>query len=191
MVNSSKRPTQIQMSPQRKTKLGLFRNMKGTLHLMAWVGLSFAIVGCGSHDEHHGDDHREDEHLEHFVPAHKPADYGALVDQLEKRIAKQLQPTGAGEGIKDAAQSAIARQESTERQELRDIIGWIPEMAADSELRMKEFEAAVSAGTRLNVALGLAKQTDGWSPVDSSMIPKLLEELKALVSKSQTSTEPM
>jgi len=107
-----------------------------------------------------------------------------LVDELEKRISKQLPPTGSGEEVKDPAQSATARQE------LIDIIGWIPELAADSELRKKDFEAAVAAGTRLSIALGFVKQTDGSSPVDASMIPELLDELKALVSKSQTSTEP-
>jgi hypothetical protein len=74
---------------------------------------------------------------------------------------------------------------------LIDILGWIPELAADSELRKQDFEAAVSAGTRLSIAIGFTKQGDGTMPIDQSTIPKLLEELKALVSKSQTSTEPM
>jgi hypothetical protein len=195
MINSSKRPMPIAMSPKRTTEAGFFRMINGMLPLMAWAGLSLAVIGCGSkddhHEDHHDDHHHEDHHLEHFVPAHKPADYGALVDQLEKRIAKQSTPTGSGEGTKDQAQSTTGRQELTDRQELMDIIGWIPELAADSELRKKDFEAAVAAGTRLSIALGFAKQTDGSSSVDASTIPKILDELKALVSKSQTSTEPM
>ena len=184
MVNSSKRSMPVAISPPRTTEVGLFRMIRVMVPLMAWAVLSLAVSGCGSKDDHH-EDHHDDHHLEHFVPAHKPADYGALVDELEKRISKQLPPTGSGEEVKDPAQSATARQE------LIDIIGWIPELAADSELRKKDFEAAVAAGTRLSIALGFAKQTDGSSPVDASMIPELLDELKALVSKSQTSTEPM
>ena len=189
MVNSSKRSMPIVMSPTRTTEAGLFRIIKSMLPLMALAGLSLAVSGCGSKDDHHEDHddehHHDDHHLEHFVPAHKPADYGALVDQLEKRIAGQSPAAGSGEGTKNPAQL------TTERQELIDIIGWIPELAADSELRKKDFEAAVAAGTRLSIALGFVKQTDGSSPVDASKIPELLDELKALVSKSQTSTEPM
>jgi hypothetical protein len=190
LVNSLKRPMPIAMSPTRTTEAGLFRMMKGMLPMMALAGLSLAVIGCASKDDHH-EDHHDDHHLEHFVPAHKPADYGALVDQLEKRIAGQSPAAGSGEGTKDPAQSATGRQELTDRQELMDIVGWIPELAADSELRKKDFDAAVAAGTRLSIALGFAKQTDGSSSVDASTIPKILDELKALVSKSQTSTEPM
>jgi len=180
MINDLELPMHDRISPQRRVEQRLVRKLNRMLHLMAWLGLSLAVVGCGSHDDHH-----EDEHLEHFAPAHKPVDYSALVEQLEKRIAQQTLASGSGEGAADAAQSATARQE------LIDILGWIPELAADSELRKQDFEAAVSAGTRLSIALGFTKQSDGTAPVDQSTIPKLLEELKALVSKSQTSTEPM
>lgn len=148
--------------------------------LILWVGLSFGISGCGSSDEH-----TVDEHLEHFVPAHKPIDYAALVEQLEKRIAQQSSSSGAGEGVPAAEQFATARQE------LIDIIGWIPELAADSELQKKEFETAVVAGRKLNLALGFEKPSEGTKAVDAESIPKLLDELKALVSKSQISMEPM
>lgn len=152
--------------------------------LMAWVGLAVAISGCGSSDEHAKDEHSEDEHLEHFVPAHKPADYAAMVEQLEKRIGQQSSSSVSGEGASAADHSATARQE------LIDIIGWIPELAADSELRKQEFETAVSAGAGLSIALGFERPTEGTKTVDQSSIPKLLDELKALVSKSQISTEP-
>jgi hypothetical protein len=154
--------------------------------LMAFVGLAVAISGCGSSDEHAKDEHSEDEHLEHFVPAHKPADYAAMVEQLEKRIGQQP-PSSAvsGDGASAADRSVTARQE------LIDIIGWIPELAADSELRKQEFETAVSAGAGLSVALGFERPAEGTKAVDQSSIPKLLDELKALVSKSKISTEPM
>ena len=180
MFNDLELPMHDQISPQRSIAERVSRMCHGTLYWMACLGVLTAIVGCGSHEDHH-----EDEHLEHFVPAHKPADYSALVEQLEKRIAQQSRPSDAAEGAADAAQSATARQE------LIDILGWIPELAADSELRKQEFEAAVSAGTRLSISLGFEKQGDSTTPVDQSTIPKFLEELKALVSKSQTSTEPI
>ena len=181
MMNISERQLAAQTSPQRGTEGRLSRMCYGSVPWIACFGVLIAVVGCGSHD----DDHHEDEHLEHFVPAHKPANYSALVEQLEKRIAQQTQVSGSGEGTAEASHSATARQE------LIDIIGWIPELAADSELRKQEFETAVSAGATLSLALGFEKPAEGTAPVDQSSIPKLLEELKALVSKSQTSAERM
>lgn len=180
MINESERLVHDQLSSQRRPWRRLFGRFNGMLLLMTWTGLSLAIVGCGSSDDHH-----EDEHLEHFVPAHKPADYSTLVEQLDKRIAQQLQLSDSGAGAVESSPTATARQE------LIDIIGWIPELAADSELRKAEFEAAVSAGTRLSHALGFENPAESTAPVDQSMIPTILEELKALVPKSQTSTEPM
>lgn len=184
MVMISRRQVTTQISPQHGIEGRLAAMMHHMLRWMACFGVLMAVVGCGSHEEHHGD-HHEAEHLEHFVPAHKPADYSALVEQLEKRIGQQSQVSGSSEGAAATAQSA------TERQELIDIIGWIPELAADSPLRKQEFETAVSAGARLSFALGFEKPTAGTTAVDQSSIPELLEELKALVSKSKTSTEPM
>ena len=180
MINISRQPLAIQASPQRRPEGQVSRVLQNALHWLAGFGILMAVVGCGSHDDHH-----EDEHLEHFVPAHKPANYTALVEQLENRIAQQTPTSESGEKTTAADQSA------TERQELIDIIGWIPELAADSELRKQDFETAVSAGARLSIALGFEKPTDGTTTVDQSSIPKLLDELKALVSKSQPSTEPM
>ena len=154
-----------------------------TLNWLIGFGILVAFVGCGSDEDHH-EDHHHDEHLEHFVPAHKPADYAALVEQLEKRIAQQSASSGSSEGAPAADQSATARQE------LIDIIGWIPELAADSELRKQDFDTAVAAGKSLSIALGFEKPAETSTPVDQSSVPKLLNELKALVSKSQISTEP-
>ena len=154
-----------------------------TLNWLIGFGILVAFVGCGSDEDHH-EDHHHDEHLEHFVPAHNQADYAALVEQLEKRIAQQSASSGSSEGAPAADQSATARQE------LIDIIGWIPELAADSELRKQEFDTAVAAGKSLSIALGFEKPAETSTPVDQSSVPKLLNELKALVSKSQISTEP-
>ena len=179
MVIVSRRRVATQASPQLGIEGRLSPMSHSPLHWMACFSVLIAVVGCGSHEDHH-----EDEHLEHFLPAHKPADFAALVEQLEKRIAQQSPSSVSGEEAPTADQSATARQE------LIDIIGWIPELAADSELRKQDFETAVTAGAGLNIALGFEKPAEGTTAVDQSSIPKLLDELKALLSKSQTSTEP-
>lgn len=183
MINISKRQLATQTSTQRRLEGRLSRMLCNTLHCIAGFGILVVVVGCGAEEDHH-EDHHHDEHMEHFVPAHKPADYAALVEQLEKRIAQQSPSPGDSEGAPAADQSATARQE------LIDIIGWIPELAADSELRKQEFETAVAAGKSLSIALGFEKPAETTTPVDQSSVPELLDELKALVSKSQISTEP-
>ena len=180
MTYESDRLTPIRLPAQRNFWKAALLMLNYKVLLIVWVGLSVAISGCGSSEEH-----AEDEHLEHFVPAHKPANYGALVEQLEKRIAQQSPSQGPGEAATAANLSATAQQE------LFDIIGWIPELAADSELQKKDFESAVSVGEKLSIALGFEKPAEGTTPVDQSSIPKLLNELKALISKSQTFKEPM
>ncbi len=180
MISISMQQLATQTASQRGIAGQVSRMCKSTLHWVACFGVLIAVVGCGSHE-----DHPEDEHLEHFVPAHKPANYAALVDQLQKRIAQQSPSSGFSKGAPATAPL------TPEQQELIDIIGWIPELAADSELRKQEFETAVSAGVRLSIALGFEKPAEGTAPVDQSSIPKLLDELNALVSKSQISTEPM
>ena len=129
--------------------------------------------GEGHHDEDH-------EHLEHFVPPHKPASFEELVSQLAFRC--ETVPKLAAADEKEFQKRSV---------ELRDIIQWIPELSADSNLKRQEFETAVSAGAGLSLALGFERPAEGSKAVDQSSIPKLLDELKALVSKSQISTEPM
>ena len=180
MINIQERQRATQTSPRRSMAVRLSRALQSTFHWIACFVVLTAVIGCGSQDGHH-----EDEHLEHFVPAHKPGNFTALVEQLEKRIDQQSQTPGSDEG------AAAEDQSATERQELIDILGWIPELAADSEMRKQEFEMAVSAGARLGVALGLEKSANETAAADRSSIPQLLKELKALISKSQTSTEPM
>lgn len=83
-------------------------------------------IGCGDGEE---------QHLEHFVPAHKPASFGELVEQIFTRV--------------EAAASAESDVDASVLKELKDIIEWIPELAADSDLRKADWEHAVALGVRL------------------------------------------
>jgi len=73
-----------------------------------------ALSGCASPSE-------EDAHAEHVIPAHKPADFISAVDDLASRI------------------DARAMNEQSV-QELRDIIGWLPELAAQTDLVKAEWD---------------------------------------------------
>jgi hypothetical protein len=65
----------------------------------------------------------EDEHLEHHVPDHKPASLVVAWDQLKVRLGH--------------LRSDATTEEFTE---LRDIINWLPELAADSDLKHSQWD---------------------------------------------------
>lgn len=132
------------------------------------------LTGCASHDEGAHDDH-EDEHLTHFVPAHKPASFGELVDQLATRIPE----LGESWPAKDATQT------QTRRQELSDVIGWIPELAADSELRKADFETAVSAGKTLQAEFDKQFATGNMAQPNLQPFETALESLRGLKENSK------
>lgn len=144
--------------------------------------------GCGSadeardahHDDHHGQEHDDHEQLEHFVPAHKPKDFEQLVEQLAVRFS-QLSSASATNASDKSATTAL--------QELADIIGWIPELAADSELRRSDFESAVAAANKLaNVFNETAASADA-KPVAAAGFEPMIEQLRQLVPKSQSQAQ--
>jgi hypothetical protein len=102
------------------------------------AGMLLMLAGCGATEQ--ASDLPEAPHLEHFVPAHKPKDFSSLVDQLALRFP-QLGSAGSNADPNNQAENA--------QQELADIIGWIPELAADSELKKADFESAVAAANKL------------------------------------------
>ncbi|QDU30257.1 hypothetical protein ETAA8_53760 [Anatilimnocola aggregata] len=82
------------------------------LGLLSLVG---GIVGCGSE--------AKSDHLEHHVPAHRPHDLGEAVQVILVRweaLEREWQ-----------ADPVAARQKLSE---LIDIVRWLPEIAADSDL---------------------------------------------------------
>lgn len=138
------------------------------------------LTGCAGQDEGAHDDH-DDEHLTHFVPAHKPAGFVELVDQLATRTAE----------LGESWTTEDTTQKQTRRQELSDVIGWIPELAADSELKKADFETAVSAGKTLQAEF--EKQFAIGSTVQPNLQPfeTALKSLRDLTENSKERTAAM
>lgn len=80
--------------------------------------------------DEHADEHDPHDHDHHHDPQHKPENLPGLVASLNQR----LQAT-----------------EFSEHQwkEILDIVRWIPELAADSDLRRQDFELAMQISERL------------------------------------------
>lgn len=142
---------------------------------IALISCIFTLSGCGSSAESHADEHH-DEHLEHFVPSHKPKTFTDLVDQLALRAPK-LNEAGQPNNRDKARATAL--------QEFSDIIGWIPELAADSELMRADFESAVATGNKLTTTFAGTPGPDQAKSFEAATIESLIEELRTLAPKSQ------
>ena len=137
-----------------------------------------SVAGCARSDAPES----EEEHLEHFVPAHKPHSFEELVTAVSKR-------RGA---FGDASLSADAAAVT----ELSDIIGWIPELAADCELRQSDWERAAAAGGKLQAlwqerfgpqgAAGAPAGSAGSSGNAGDRLAEVINELQSLVPASRT-----
>ncbi len=157
--------------------------MNSCFNYLSWwfiilIGCALSLSGCGSSAESH-----EGEHLEHFVPAHKPNSFGDVMDQLSLRVA-QLARGGELRGGSDEGHA-------TALQELSDIIGWIPELAADSELMKADFESAVATGNRLTFAFAETMGPQKTRTADAATFEQLIDELRKFVSPSQDRKEEM
>lgn len=112
-------------------------------------------VGClAAQDE-------EAEHLEHHIPAHKPETLVAAIAELERR-----NPTA----MSQAESTADAERD---RAELRDIIGWLPELAADSDLRKADWDSVQQLSTELATAV---ESWDTAAPGERSGVQRQFEE---------------
>ncbi|MFN8706501.1 MAG: hypothetical protein ACK526_17955 [Planctomyces sp.] len=99
--------------------------------VLVCLTLLVSVTGCG---EKATVGSESEEHLEHFVPPHKPASYADLVKSLRDRIDQV---------------SAGGTPSETQKTELLDVIRWIPEIAADSDLLKSDWE--VAAGTSVTM----------------------------------------
>lgn len=79
-----------------------------------------------------------EEHLEHRVPAHKPTNWVDALKQLELRTSKILQPS---------KQFHSAPDKTT--QELLDIIRWLSEFAADTDMKKVDWDLVFQTAPEL------------------------------------------
>ena len=154
---------------------------------IALIICAISLSGCGSSAESHEDEHH-DEHLEHFVPAHKPNTFANLVDQLATRASQLKEANQPGDSLSG---SDSGSGHATALQEFSDIIGWIPELAADSELMKADFESAVATGNKLTAAFAETLEPRNTKPFDAATIQPLIEELRKLVPQSQDRKDRM
>lgn len=131
-----------------------------------------AVAGKAEHGHEHGHEHH------HHRPAHKPDDFQELAGELRRRLS----PDAAG----------VARPSRRRLQQLREIVGWIPELAADSDLRRVGFEQAVAQQANLQrvldgIAAGNSAEMAEWNAA-VDRLQELADSLEAGVKQHQGGT---
>jgi len=96
--------------------------------------LAVTVVGCGNQPAD-----GEYEKVEHFVPAHWPSD---LLDASSKITERALRLSGQS-----------TTDTPTIENQLRDIVGWVPEIAADTDLTEAQWNPVYEASEALSKRL--------------------------------------
>jgi len=124
----------------------------------AALSLLHSASGCG--------DSADEAHLEHVIPHHKPASAALAVDQLQVRGAERFS------GASSADQTA----------ELSDIISWLPELAADTDVRRPQWERIRDISVELSRLSGPAVLPAG--DASQQRWDELIAELDDLVPEA-------
>ena len=139
-------------------------------YLLTLSAMTLLAFACGCNQSGNADDHEDDHHAEHFVPPHKPANYAQAVEEIEHRAAHLT--SHAGHGHDDEAE---------EFHELVDIVEWLPELAADSDLNEADWGSARAAGQSIASELNSRMKEDGSLTLD-----KLDESIQSSVATLQS-----
>lgn len=119
--------------------------------------LLISFSGCDSSPEN------SDDKLEHLVPLHKPHGFPELVRTLRKRISEL---------------SGTPSQEDLEQ--LTDIVHWIPEIAAETDLRQKEWDVADSVSRKLSSRFQEVRNSGNFNAAAIHELQELAELLQPL-----------
>lgn len=139
--------------------------------LSAIVGAVLLIVcmglgGCASSSDATEPDHTP--------PKHKPATFREAIDEIGRRHERLIQSS-------KQSPSTTNEQDLTE---LLDIIGWLPELAADSAMKKPEWDRANAASKTLLSLYQFDTQSTKSSPtqrsVDGERVIKLCNDLKSI-----------
>lgn len=133
-------------------------NWQSRLWLMASISTCFMFCATGSgcfqeDSEEHG-------HMHHEIPAHKPSHFPAAVKELQQRWP------------------GIGKAKPREKQEFIDILNWIPELAAQTDLEQHDWDEAVEQATMISAGMNQKGQSD------SAAIQQALARLQALARKA-------
>ncbi len=156
--------------------MSILRNHFHSL-LMLCCGALVALSGCSRSDGLSAESQplsvrdTYEEH-DHDLPAHYPESFPAAVDDLARRHDE----------LTSSLVAQVGKIESERFRELRDIAGWLPRLAADSDLTETEWLPVNSAATRIQAAYEalspIVEQRSKFDP--QPLLAKVAHELPTL-----------
>ncbi|MFO1007790.1 MAG: hypothetical protein U0929_17655 [Planctomycetaceae bacterium] len=153
------------------------KNVLLSIDLVRFMALLLLFCGCEktptttslpAHKTEHSHAENEPPHSheeEHGILPHKPRTFVDAVDQIDKR-----------------GHELLTHRHGHHITEWFDILGWLPEVAADTDLKKADWEAVVRIGRDLETWSAGWKVDDKSSP-DPTRFDALVAELKTLVAK--------
>jgi len=135
------------------------------LRLAAMLLISLGAVGCGNQPAD-----GEHEQVEHFVPLHWPSD---LLDAAEKITVR----TSRLSGQSSPAESQMTPAAADDENQLRDIVGWVPEIAAGTDLTEQQWNPVYQASETLSKRLVKMQR-----PLDDATLGAIDEYCKMLAA---------
>lgn len=114
----------------------------------------------------------EAEHLEHVTPEHKPAGYTEATVQLRQRFTEVLD------------RKLDEHQRTQQLAELGDIIRWLPEIAAESDLKKPQWEQVEQISQRLGTWQTELSAHQSFAQEQRQEIEKDLQALETMSNSS-------
>lgn len=155
--------------------------------------LGFAIGLCGggcffgsTPQEQETKAYVAEEHLHHELPEHMPRDFPDAVREIDHRDEHLREDLAAGH--LDHVQEELA--------ELLDIVGWLPGLAADSDLNKQEWEQVRDGARALESLYRPLMDADRvpeflQNSANRETVTALLSNFEALVEKYPDGFEPV
>ena len=166
-VRKQRQTRSILSRGRRTAPCTLGRHQTRILHLIAaLLLLCMGLVGCG-----HSSDAMEPDHT---PPKHKPATFSEALDEIGRRHEQVAQ------SVRDSKTTFDEQSIS----EFLDIIGWLPELAADSSMKKSEWDRANATAKELlslyQSAMQELKVDSSELRIDNIRVTKLRNDLKSL-----------
>jgi hypothetical protein len=160
---------------------------------LACAVVAMILAGCGADtppksasssadQEHAHDDH--DHHHDHGIPDHKPATFAEAVRQLPRR--QKLVVSEFKVGHLDHALEAVGR--------FQDLIRWLPELAADTDLVESDWNAVQAIAQRMEAIVRpwpgyqskpAAQEIESLTELTGELRPLADKTLPAQISQSE------
>jgi len=145
------------------------------LMLLLCAGV-IGILGCGkSKDSLH--------EMDHVTPQHWPSSLSDAAEKIRERLSMlQVEPAGDG--------TSSNPDPSTLLKELSDLVGWVPEVAADTDLAEQDWNKLYAASEVARKQLLRTKSIHPALANDIEALCVLLTEAQTLLPKASDEESP-